>query len=85
VENGHRSPLLAGVRHKSRSTDGAILKVWMRGNHFQIYMDHRRILQGTDNTFTGSGKVGLWTVADSVTYFDDFRVTTNNSQRATAV
>jgi hypothetical protein len=38
-------------------------------------MDHRRILQGWDNTFLTSGKVGLWTVADSVTYFDEFRVT----------
>jgi hypothetical protein len=33
-------------------------------------------LQGTDNTFIGSGGVGLWTGADSVTYFDDFRVNT---------
>jgi hypothetical protein len=31
-------------------------------------------LQGWDNTFAAAGKVGLWTVADSVTYFDDFRV-----------
>ena len=24
--------------------------------------------------FAGAGSVGLWTVADSVAYFDDFRV-----------
>jgi hypothetical protein len=29
---------------------------------------------GWDNTFATAGKVGLWTAADSVTYFDDFRV-----------
>jgi hypothetical protein len=42
----------------------------------QVYVDHRRILQAWDATFSGSGKVGLWTVGDSVTYFDDFRVYT---------
>jgi hypothetical protein len=25
-----------------------------------------------DSTFTQAGKIGLWTKADSVTYFDDF-------------
>jgi hypothetical protein len=74
VENGRRTPLMAGARHEIPVNAWSILKVWVRGNRFQVYMDHRRILQGQDNTFTGSGKVGLWTVADSVTYFDDFRV-----------
>jgi len=27
-----------------------------------------------DRTFTEAGQVGLWTKADSVTYFDDFQV-----------
>jgi hypothetical protein len=27
-----------------------------------------------DTTFAGAGKTGLWTKADSVTYFDDFQV-----------
>jgi hypothetical protein len=74
VENGRRTPLLAGVRHDVPLNAWSILKVWVRGNRFQVYMDHRRILQGADNTFTGPGRVGLWTVGDSVTYFDDFRV-----------
>ena len=29
-----------------------------------------------DGTFTEAGKVGLWTKADSVTYFDDLKVVT---------
>jgi hypothetical protein len=74
VENGHRSPLMAGVRHEIALNTWSILKVSIRGSRFQIYMDHRRILQGNDNTFAGAGNAGLWTVADSVTYFDDFRV-----------
>jgi hypothetical protein len=75
VENGRRIPLMAGVRHEFPTNSWSILKVTVRGNRFQVYMDHRRILQGSDNTFVTAGGVGLWTVADSVTYFDDFRVT----------
>jgi hypothetical protein len=75
VENGVRKPLMAGVHHEIPSNAWSILKVAARGNRFQVYMDHRRILQGWDNTFMSGGKVGLWTVADSVTYFDEFRVT----------
>ena len=74
VENGVRHPLMAGVHHEIPSNAWSILKVSARGNRFQVYMDHRRILQGWDNTFMSGGKVGLWTVADSVTYFDEFRV-----------
>ena len=75
VENGVRKPIMAGVHHEIPSNAWSILKVSARGNRFQVYMDHRRILQGWDNTFMSGGKVGLWTVADSVTYFDDFRIT----------
>jgi hypothetical protein len=74
VENGRRTPLMRGVHHDVPANEWSTLKVWARGNRFQIYMDHRRILQGQDSTFTGPGRVGLWTVGDSVTYFDDFRV-----------
>ncbi len=74
VENGRRISLVAGVRHDIPLNAWSILKVSARGNRFQVYVDHRRILQGEDNTFTGAGKVGLCTMADSVTYFDDFRV-----------
>lgn len=74
IENGRRIALIPGVRHEIPLNAWSILKVWVRGPRFQVYVDHRRILEGVDNTFTGSGKVGLCTMADSVTYFDDFRV-----------
>jgi len=74
VENGRRIPLAPGVKHDIPANAWSILKVSVRGNRFQVYLDHRRILQGWDNTFAAAGQVGLWTVADSVTYFDDFRV-----------
>jgi hypothetical protein len=74
VQNGRRIPLLDGVRHEIPMNGWTILKVSARGARFQVYLDHRRILEGFDSTFTGAGKVGLCTEADSVTYFDDFRV-----------
>jgi hypothetical protein len=74
VENGQRSPVLAMAKHDIPMNTWSILKVSVRGDHFQIYVDHRRILQGQDKTFLAAGGVGLWTMGDSVTYFDDFRV-----------
>jgi hypothetical protein len=75
VENGRRSPLMAAVRHEFPVNAWSIMRVTARGSRFQVYMDHRRVLEGRDATFSTAGKVGLWTVADSVTYFDDFRIT----------
>jgi len=74
MENGRLAQLTALVPHDIPSNAWSILKVSVRGNRFQVYVNHRRILQGQDDTFRDAGKVGLWTVADSVTYFDDFRV-----------
>jgi hypothetical protein len=74
VQNGQHIPLLGMARHEIPANDWSILKVVVRGSRFQVYLDHRRILQGWDNTYTGSGQVGLCTIGDSVAYFDDFRV-----------
>ena len=74
VINGVAIPIGADVRHDIPTNAWSILKVTARGNKFQIYVNHRRILQAQDAALPNSGKVGLWTAADSVTYFDDFRV-----------
>ncbi len=74
VQDGHRIALNAGVHHDIVLNAWSILKVSVRGNRFQVYVNHRRILQASDDTFTKPGKVGLWTIGDSVTYFDDFRI-----------
>lgn len=74
VENGRVQQISAPVTHDIPSNAWSILKVSVRGDRFQVFVNHRRILQAQDRTFRTSGKVGLWTAADSVTYFDDFRV-----------
>jgi hypothetical protein len=74
VQNGVRIKIGADVSHNIPNNAWSILKVSARGNKFQIYVNHRRVLQAQDTAFPNSGKVGLWTAADAVTYFDDFRV-----------
>lgn len=84
VENGRCTPIrprgmppaAIGIKHTLLPNTWNILKVSVRGSRFQVYVNHRRLLQADDSTFTGAGKVGLVTVADSITYFDDFRVYT---------
>jgi len=74
VRNGVRTRVSLAAHHEIPANAWSILKVSAHGDRFQVYLDHRRILSGFDRTFGSAGKVGLWTVADSVTYFDDFRV-----------
>src|SRR5438445_643526 len=61
----------AEVRIQARTWN--VLKVSFRKARFEVYFDHRKVFEVEDDTFSGPGKVGLWTKADSVTYFDDFQ------------
>jgi hypothetical protein len=49
------------------------VKVEARGNHFVVWFDGQKVLDARDDTFQ-SGRVGLWTKADSVIEFDDFTI-----------
>jgi hypothetical protein len=68
------SPKTFGVRHPVPVREWSLLKVQFRGPLFSVYFNHRRLFQVQDSTFQKSGKVGLWTKSDSITYFDDFKV-----------
>jgi len=62
-----------GVKHKVPKNTWSTLKVTFQGNSFAVFFDGKPIFEVEDSTFSGAGKVGLWTKADSVTYFDDFQ------------
>jgi len=49
------------------------LRIIFVNDKFTAFFDGELVLGGKDSSFR-SGQVGLWTKADSVTYFDDFRV-----------
>ena len=48
------------------------LRVDFAGNKFTVTFDGQKVIEATDDSFADSGKVGVWTKADSVTLFDDF-------------
>ncbi len=82
VEGGKRTDLkprgagLFAYGKKANVAAGTwgLLRVIVRGNLFEVYLAGDKLLEVEDSTFAGTGKVGLWTKADSVTYFDDLRV-----------
>ena len=67
---GWDGPVLAGSWHT--------LAVEVRDDRFQIYWNNKMVIEAHDRTFTESGRVGLWTKADSVTYFDDLAIESLN-------
>jgi hypothetical protein len=74
VVNGRRSQF-AGANLKVTSGEWHELRVEAIGNKITCYYDGNKKIEATDNTFKNGGKVGLWTKADSVTRFDDLKIT----------
>jgi len=74
VVNGRRSQF-AGAHLKVTSGEWHELRVEAAGNKITCYYDGNKKIEATDDTFKDAGKVGLWTKADSVTHFDDLKVT----------
>ena len=81
VQNGKRTDLPVkgagrtyGKPSKVPSGQWGTLRVVVRGALFEVYHDGRKLYEVEDATFPRAGKVGVWTKADSVTYFDDLTV-----------
>jgi hypothetical protein len=67
-------PKTYGMKHSVPSATWCELSVKFRGNLFEVSFNGEKLFEVEDSTFQESGKVGLWTKADSVTHFDDFFV-----------
>ncbi len=81
MENGKRTdlPLIGkgktyGVDVEPLGSGWNDLKLTAVDNIFTVYLNDKKLFQVDDKTFAEAGKVGLWTKADAVTYFDDFQV-----------
>ena len=82
VENGQRISLAPkgtpsktyGMKHKVPKQTWNTLSITFQGSLFTVSFDGQKLFDVEDATFTGGGKVGLWTKADSVTHFDDFQI-----------
>lgn len=82
VENGKRTDLplkgegrTYGKKSNVPTAQWSELRVVAAGNLFEVFLNGEKLYEVEDSTFTEAGKIGLWTKADSVTYFDDLRVT----------
>jgi hypothetical protein len=73
VERGKRQQF-AGVDVKVLAKEWQTLAWEVKGTHFRVFLNDSLLFEADDRTFSDAGKVGLWTKADSVTYFDDLTV-----------
>ncbi len=81
MEEGKRSDLTIkgklmsyGVGVEVPVAEWSGLEVRVAGELFTILLNGEQLFQVEDSTFPQAGKVGLWTKADSVTWFDDLRL-----------
>jgi hypothetical protein len=87
MENGKRSHLRPkgstgrgyGVKIRVSQNTWNKLGIKATGSVFIISFNGQKLYEVEDNTFSEAGKVGLWTKADSVTYFDNFSVIGNKN------
>ena len=83
VENGKRTDLPVkgsgrtyGKKAPVAKNAWSVLGVTVRGTLFTVSLNGQGLYAVEDKTFSGAGKVGLWTKADSITHFDDFTIVT---------
>jgi len=81
VENGKRNdlPLIDlgrtyGVDVPKMGDTWHSLKLTVKADLFTVYLDDKELFKVQDSTFPDAGKIGLWTKADAVTYFDDYEI-----------
>jgi hypothetical protein len=60
-------------RFQARSEEWQLLRVEARGPEIRCYWNDRLVIEVRDASFA-SGQIGLWTIADSVSAFDDFEI-----------
>ncbi len=81
VKNGKRTDLAVlgqgrtyGVDVNPLGNNWNTLKLTVKDDLFTVFLNDMPIFKVQDSTFKNAGKIGLWTKADAVSYFDDFRI-----------
>jgi hypothetical protein len=80
VANGERTSLAPrglpsrsyGIKHAVPKMAWSELKVSFSDTLATVYFNNERLFDVADGTFRNAGRIGLWTKADSVTWFDNF-------------
>jgi hypothetical protein len=89
VEKGLRSSIAPkglpsrsyGVKHVIAKRQWSTLRIEIQASRFTVYLNGERLFEAEDKTFQAAGKVGLWTKADSVIYFDNFTISTSSGEK----
>jgi hypothetical protein len=70
VVDGVRSQPLqnADVKHHDGWT---VVRVTMKGDHIECYIDGQKYLDVHDSTYPEAGKIGVWSKSDARSQFDD--------------
>lgn len=83
VQNGQRTDLAVKGEGRTYGKPAEVpagqwstLRVVATGGRFEVFFNAAKLYEVEDATFSGAGRVGVWTKADSVTHFDDLTVTT---------
>ncbi len=81
VQDGKRTDLplkglgrTYGMKAEVPSGKWGMLGLTAAGSLVTAYLNGQRLFEVEDTTFRDAGKVGVWTKADSVTYFDELKV-----------
>ncbi len=81
VEKGKRADLplkgegrTYGKKAEVPAGKWSTLRLVAAGPRFEVYFEGVKLYEVEDTTFTQSGRIGVWTKADSVTQFDDLTV-----------
>jgi hypothetical protein len=73
VVKGNRQQLAAAAQQVA-SGQWHTLTLKAESDRFTVSLDGKAVISATDRTFTGPGRLGLWTKADSVTRFDRLEI-----------
>jgi len=71
---GGKRQMIAGVDARVSSGAWHTLGIAARDDRFIILFNGRELFGATDPTLPGPGRVGLWTKADSVTWFESIKI-----------
>ena len=73
VKDGKREQLQSATV-ETRAEQWYAVRVTMKGNRIACYLNGEKLLEVEDDTFSDPGRIGLWTKADAVTWFDNLTV-----------
>ncbi len=72
--NGNRKQLKSVKTDIGTSGEWFTMTIEMNGNKISCLLNGNKMIEATDDTFTKTGKVGLWSKADAQSYFDDLTI-----------